>query len=635
MKKIFFLILLVQYSFSQEFFGGKACSIAKQGAFSKSQKAARVAFPGDPSLDIKYHHIDLKINLNTRSLAGKVNTKFIAVELLNKCFFDLKNAFVVDSVVENNKKLSFEHKNNKLAISLGRNIQKDQLLDLTIYYHGKPPSSNFGSFSFGTQGSSSSPVVWSLSEPYGAPDWCPCKDDPSDKIDSSRVSVTLPASMISVSNGLLESEKLNVDGTKTTTWKNSNLIAHYLISIACSNYFLYQDSYSYNGKTMPILHYLYPQSFNQAIKTQLDQTKTMLSFFSDLFGEYPFLNEKYGHAMCNFPGGMEHQTISSMGGFTESLIAHELAHQWFGNKITCKTWSDIFINEGFASYSEALFDEFKYGKARYQATINAHIQRAKTTSKSVYIENPEDEFEIFDYDLSYGKGAVVLHTLRGYLGDELFFKTLKNFQNSNHAFGSATVDDFKIVAEATSGKNLNTFFDQWVYGKGYPKYNLSWTSLESNNLRILIDQQKNQTKPEIFKSPIQFLVSFENRRDSIVVLDVDNLNNEYLLTGFSAKVKNLTMDPNNFIIKDLTVGNLPLGTESLPSDFIFPNPVEDFIYFKNNEWVQLSVFDVTGRLIISRDLFAPKINVENLKSGKYFITLKNKGQSSSFSFYKL
>jgi aminopeptidase N len=634
---ILFLFVSTRVALAQET-GGEWCAHNKAERFKKASSNARIAYPGDQSIDVKYHFLDLKITPETKTINGIVRTYFTANQNLNAVFFDLKSSFKVDSVVRNSKKLAFTQGNNKLNITLDKALAKDELANVTIYYVGVPPTSNFGSFEFGTHGAQKAPAIWSLSEPYGAPDWWPCKDDPSDKIDSSTVWITLPSFYTSVSNGRLVGTLKNLDNnTSTYQWKNKHPISHYLISIACSNYTLIQDLLEYKGDSIPIEHYIYPEVLTTNLQTILAETKPLLAFFTDLFGSYPFHDEKYGHAMCNFGGGMEHQTVSSMGGFTESLIAHEMAHQWFGDKITCKTWSDIFVNEAFASYSEALYDEFKYGKARYQNTLNGHFNRAKTTKEPVYISDPTNENLIFNYALTYGKGAVVLHMLRGVLGDADFFNSLKAYQESEFAYKSATIDDFRNIAEKTSKKDLKYFFDEWIYGTSYPRFQYGWTSLSKTSLKLNISQQKLTTNPEFFTMPVELTLKLKNNTDTTVKVFVDKISSDFEISGLKAEVNSVVFDPNNLILKDVQeVGIITSNAENLPDVTIFPNPNAEILKI-DLKGLAASYFEIrntNGQLIKNFPSGQKEINIKDLSTGKYFLIIKSDSNQKSIPFIK-
>lgn len=631
MKKIFTIILLIPTLIFAQENGGMECSAGKMRAYAAAKtRISSAAYPGDPNINVIYHKISLDIKHTTKSIVANVITDFKPLSDINTCSFNLKNALKVDSIKFKNKKTEFTHTNNIIKINFTETLKAQSLQTVQIFYNGVPPTSAFGSFSSSTHGAAKAPVVWTLSESYGAPDWWPCKDDLTDKIDSSEVSITMDPLFVSVSNGVLVSEKTNTNNTKTYTWKNKYPIAHYLISIACSNYTVYEKPFNYNGKTMPVTHYIYPEILTNNIKTQLDQTNDMLKFFSDKFGEYPFINEKYGHAMCNFGGGMEHQTVSSMGGFNESLIAHELAHQWFGDKITCKTWADIFVNEAFASYSEALFDEFKYNKARYLTTINGHIERAKKVTETVYIARPEDENLIFNYALTYGKGAVVLHMLRGVLGDEIFFKSLKNYMASNMVYGVATIDDFKIIAEKTSGKDLKYFFDEWIYGTNYPKYTMGWEATGLNNVKVNISQTKLSTTPSIFKMPIHLKMNYADGKDTTVTAFMDEESKSFIFNNLKSIPKTIDFDPNSWIMKEiLNKGRTELlANEPIENSNVYPNPSSDYVNIKtkSKNYDAIHLLDNKGMAVKNYSGYLKKINVENLPSGIYYIQIINKTQ---------
>ncbi|NJR31235.1 M1 family metallopeptidase [bacterium] len=208
----------------------------------------------------------------------------------------------------------------------------------------------------------------------------------------------------------------------------------------------------------PLRIIFYPESLTNTTKIALDKTAFMLDLFSQKFGLYPFIKEKYGHAQFGWGGGMEHQTCSSMGSFGETLMAHELAHQWFGDKITCKSWEHIWLNEGFASYGECLYTEAVSGKSGYDSYINSFMTSAKTASRTIYVQNINNINEIFNSARTYRKGAVVIHMLRGIVGDDKFFKILQNYMTSKNAYGSATIEDFQTVAEQVHGQKFGLLF---------------------------------------------------------------------------------------------------------------------------------------------------------------------------------
>ena len=632
----FYFSLVIGTGYSQTL-NGEACSISKKKSLENRNKQARLFYPGDQNLDIVFHRIKLNINPETRFLEGSVFTNFKVILPTSIVSFDLQSNMKVDSITVNQKKITFTQANNRININFTQTIKANETQGIEIFYRGTPRTSAFGSFSVGTHGATKAPVVWTLSEPYGAPDWWPCKDDPSDKIDSTEVWITLPSNFVSVSNGLQKNVVTNTNGTKTYQWKNSHPISHYLISIACSNYQLYQNTFNYRGKTMPVDHYIYPEALTTSVKKLLDQTTDMLTFFSDIFGEYPFIDEKYGHAMCNFGGGMEHQTISSMGSFSEDLISHELAHQWFGDKITCKTWSDIFVSEAFASYSEALYQEHKYGKEAYLAVINDHIGRAKKTTEPIFISNPANENLVFDYALTYGKGAVVLHMLRGVLGDSIFFKTLKDYQSSEFAHKSASIDDFRKVAERTSQKDLKYFFDEWIYGISYPKFTFSYKELQPGLIKIDLNQEKLNSNPSFFILPFQIKIVLNSGKEIYQTLFQNEINQSFEIKDLPEPVKTIIFDPNLLIMKELTSLGSITGN-SLETEYfnIFPNPSGEYIEINHPvaDLQNMEIWNLQGQKIMQVEPSILKINIQNLTSGAYLLKLNGSKQTQTATFIK-
>src|ERR1035437_827499 len=320
--------------------------------FAHTNKLQKVLYPGDSTIDIKYYKLDLTLTYATQNLRGAVTVNLKPTSSLSHFFLDLQNSLTVDSISINGIGNQFNHTNNQIIVTLPRIFNANELISTLIYYHGIPGSSGFGSFTFGSH--NFKPVIYTLSEPYGASDWFPCKDTPADKADSSDQWITCSSDLYAVSNGKLMDIIDNGNGTKTFKWKNSYPIAQYLLSLAVTNYTVYTNYYKYSPlDSMPVVHHVYPETF-PLVQDVLDKTTLMIKIYSDRFGQYPFLKEKYGHAQFGWGGGMEHQTCSSMGGFSEDLISHELAHQWFGDKITCKNWHHIWLNEGFATYCTGL-----------------------------------------------------------------------------------------------------------------------------------------------------------------------------------------------------------------------------------------------------------------------------------------
>ncbi|MCX6151803.1 MAG: M1 family metallopeptidase [Ignavibacteriales bacterium] len=608
-------------------------------------KTQKINYPGDSNFDVTYYKLNLNILYSKRELKGEVTIAGRSViNGLDSISLDLSNYLNVDSVLSKGRKLSFTHNQDNLEINLVTIYNSGNKFSVVVYYHGTPSSTGFGSFEF-YDTYNNKEVVWSLSEPYGAKEWWPSKDTPADKADSSDVWITSTNFFRSISNGTLESVIDNGDGTTTYKWKNRYPIANYLISIAMSNYVEIKDYFKYSPTdSMLVVHYIYPESYNAGNVAALKKTIDMLRIFSEKFGDYPWLDEKYGHAQCGFGGGMEHQTIASVGSFGESLIAHELSHQWFGDKITCKDWENIWLNEGFATYAEGIYTEAKYGRNSYNSYIVSEMDWAKPAVGSIYLQNISTISQIFDPRKSYSKGGLVLHMLRGIVGDSVFFRILKTYASTpSVAYGVAVTEDFQAVAESIYGKSLEYFFGEWIYGENFPEYNASWYySALGNNLykiKLTINQTSNST-PTFFTMPIQIKINTPVG-DTLITL-FNDLQNQTFELQIAGMPNSLSFDPNNWIMKN---SNVITETEpgSIPTIFElkqnFPNPFNPTTLIRYSIpsggvqsafSVQLKIFDILGNEI------ATLVN-EIKPSGNYEIEFNpdNYGLTSGVYLYQL
>lgn len=518
------------------------------------QKFANINYPGDSKYDVKYYMLDITVNHTAQTISGNVTCNAIISEAnVTQIYYDLTSPLIVDSVILNGASTTFSRGSNTLVINLVTTLNTGDQFTTKVYYHGTPGSSGFGSFEFNSH--NGNPAIWTLSEPYGAKDWWPVKDTPADKVDSADFWITVSSSLTAASNGKLMGIVDNGNGTHTFKWKSSYPIAQYLLSMAITNYTQYTNYY-YNtvNDSMPIDHFIYPESFS-SVKTQLDKTPGMIEVYAERFGEYPFINEKYGHAQFGWGGGMEHQTITSMGGFSDMLIAHEMAHMWFGDLITCKDWHHIWLNEGFATYGECLMNEAWYGKSGYDNYVVGEMNSAKNAVGSIWVEDISSVGQIFNGARSYSKGSVVLHMLRGIVGDSVFFDILKTYKTDpNVAYGVAVTEDFQAVAESVSGMDLDYFFAEWIYGESFPVYSVVWSKQNiGGNLYDLALKitQTVRTDPTYFTMPIQVKVNFASGDTLITVFNNTQVQNFNITVN--GNPTSISFDPGNWILKMLTL----------------------------------------------------------------------------------
>ncbi|HZN03952.1 MAG TPA: M1 family aminopeptidase [Candidatus Polarisedimenticolia bacterium] len=454
---------------------------------------------------------------------------------------------------------------NTVQVTLDRSYAVGELIDLTVTYGGTPPSVNVSglAFAFRTHGAGTpgqGPIVSSLSQPDFAPAWWPCLDRPDDKAIVD-MDLRVPAALTGVSNGMLVANILNGDGTRTFQWRSVYPISTYLVSVAISNYVTWTDFYTpvTGGPVMPVQHWVYPEH-ETAARTDLNVTVPMLTFFSNTYGEYPFVAEKYGHAIFPFGGGMEHQTVTSYGGglirgdhLYDWIVAHELAHQWFGDAIGPAEWPEIWLNEGFATYGEVLWQEHLGGAAAMRNYVQSLDSRP--FGCPVYDPLPECD-DLFDHTV-YDKGAWVLHMLRHVVGDAAFFQGLRNYYTAFNG-SSATTPGFLATMEVASGRDLDAFFDRWVYQMGEPVYAFGWTAASTPAgwvTHVHIDQQQGGI---LFEMPVDIRVSWNEGSQTFVVNNT-SFGQDTALPPVPGQPTQVVFDPDLWILKTLNLFTPPDG----------------------------------------------------------------------------
>jgi aminopeptidase N len=607
---------------------------------SKLLHLSKIQYPGDPQIDVTYYKLDLTITHTPNYLTGAVTVNSrVDTTSITSFFLDLQDNMTVDSVSLNGSVTTFNHSNSQLTIDLDRTYNPNESFGIVIYYQGVPGTSGLGSFKFGTH--SGQPIISTLSEPYGASDWWPCKDTPADKADSADISITVDQSMIPVSNGVIQEIIINGDGTHTYKWKEKYSIAQYLISLAITNYIQYDTYYKYSETdSMIITHYNYPENFNNSRKALLDETATMIEVFSQRYGEYPFIDERYGHAEFTgmFNGAMEHQTCSSMGFYGQGVIAHELSHQWFGDMITCKDWHHIWLNEGFATYSEGVYYEAIGGQSAYNQFIVSEMSNAKQAQGTIWVQDITDIGQIFNGARSYAKGGVVLHMLRGVVGDSIFFDIMRAYAaDLDLKYDVATTEDFQAVAENVYGQSLDYFFQEWIYGRNYPRYNITWYSSklakDMYTINLNISQVVN-SNPSFFTMPVQISIN-TTLGDTLVTVFNDQQSQDYEI-DVKGEPTAIGFDPNNLILKTAHISVTGIDDLIAPIEYElwqnYPNPFNPTTKVKfaipRSSFVKFNIYDALGKEIATLveeekpiGIYEVEFDASNLPSGIYFYSL--------------
>ncbi|VXB29432.1 Peptidase M1 [Flavobacterium sp. 9AF] len=579
--------------------------------------------PNTQNYDVTYQELRFTVDPAIYHIAGQVTTSFTALSNMSNVTFDLTNQLTVSSVTMNSNSLSFVQNNNsELVITLPTTITTGNSGTVVITYSGAPAT---GEQAFTATTHNGTPVIYTLSEPFGARDWWPCKQDLNDKIESIDVYITAPNTYTSVSNGLEQSANDNGNGTKTTHFHHSYPIPAYLVAIAVTNYQIFTQIAGTAPNDFPIVNYIYPENFASA-QTQLAQTLPIMDLYETLFEPYPFHNEKYGHAQFGWGGGMEHTTVSFMNNFGRGLIAHELAHQWFGDKITCGSWKDIWLNEGFATYLAALVIENLDGQAAFVSNKSNMI--ALITSQpngAVYLTDTEalNVNRIFSSRLSYNKGAMVVHMLRWKMGDTAFFQAIRNYlADTNLAYKYAITTDLKSHLEAVFGNSLDEFFNDWLYGQGYPSYSITAQNWGSGQAKITVNQTQSNASVSFFEMPLEIRLGdgFGQTHDVIV----DHLSDgQEFIVSVPFSIASVEFDPNRHIISNnntVTLGNE--NFELAQTVTLYPNPSSYNLRIQLPNTVllnEVTFYNSLGQIVLNQ--YTTDFSIENLSKGVYFVKI--------------
>jgi len=592
-------------------------ALAKQTVFTAAPTA---------NYDLSYHRIHWTVSPDTLFITGNITSYFTLTEASSDIYFDMSDSLVTDSVFFEGAPVEFEHVDNALHLFLPLVYIEGKYDSVSVFYHGRPAYNTFGSMNITDHETGKN--LWTLSEPYGASDWWPCKQSLGDKIDSLDIYITTPEGYRAGTAGLLLDE-IHDDGEVTWHWQTHYPTATYLIGISVANFVEYSFYAPHETDSVLFYNLIFPEH-DSAAQVGINDIVESFGLYVDLFGAYPFKNEKYGHMEFGWGGGMEHQTMSSVANFYFDLLVHEMAHQWFGDKVTCAGWEDIWLNEGFATYANALSYYFIDDIHIYWDIwlTNSHDYIVSEPGGSVWVNDTTNVFRIFDRRLTYYKGAWVLHMLHGMLGDEDYFGALKSYlADPELAYGYATTADLQDHLETQADTSLTEFFDDWFYGEGFPSYQLLWTQDENKALTISLSQIPSHTSVDFFEMPLP--VCIKGDTDSIDMVLQHTGQGQLFTTAVDFEITSVVIDPDRWVLHASDQVTEVALNEGLALVFIYPNPAHDVFTIQNFDpasgEMTVTLYDAAGQVVLHQgyDLSGTsskvEIDISNLASGIYFV----------------
>jgi aminopeptidase N len=570
------------------------------------------------SYDVLHYLIDLNLPMTSRYLEGAVtisarsnenNLTMVDLHLLN---------LNVDSIKVDGATASYSHNGETLLVYLPQPANMDDSFDITVGYSG------YGSGDMGYLWYSSiHRISYTLGCPFCTRRWIPCYDWMWDKADHGvEFFITVPDSYYVCANG----ELISVDtiaGHATFNWRHEYPIAPYLIHFAASVFTTYSDwFYPAPAESIEIKYFFWPEDISYAT-TAFQHTVDMMSCYDSLYGEYPF--ERYGMVILSpfYYAGMEHQTLSSIWrtGFVGNdyyLMAHEMSHMWWGDMVTCFGWANVWLNEGFATYSDALYYERMQG---HQAFINRMISR-RNVYISAELSNPHSMYDppltlLWSQSHTYYKASWVLHMIRYLCGDDVTWLDFMSTYRDSFEYGNASTDDANAILNQVLGVNYDWFFDEWVYGMGFPRYDVMWSKVyEAPNWRLIMDIDQIQTiGPSVFHMPLPIGVAHAGGDTIITVPIQDSPWHHECVLPFEPT--GISVDPETWIIQQNTVTGVG---EYVAMGDLFVRDIQTIgraINLKLSVPGLIRVYDITGRQVYEK--YGVELDYRPSSAGVYHV----------------
>ena len=590
--------------------------------------------PNTLNYDLRYQRLELQLDPAQQYVSGTVTSHFIPNQNMTSIYFDLSNTLTVSEVKYHGSNLPFTQLATKeVKIDFPAGIPAATLDSLSIKYSGAPDTGGSAGDAFTISTQSGVPALSTLSEPYGAQEWFPTKQSLNDKIEKVDLMINTPSQYNVASNGKLFSETVLPGNRKLTFWQTNYPIPAYLIALGITNYTKFNDTMG--NPPFPFVNYLYPSTTsNSTIMSNIEWTKTVMNTFEQYLGPYPYRNEKYGHMQFGWGGGMEHATMSSMGSWGRGIIAHELAHQWFGDKVTCGAWNDIWLNEGFATFGEHLANEkLLMTNSQFMSYLSSEMNYITSSAGgSVYVSdtNLGNTGAIFSGRLSYSKGGYVVRMIKWILGDDAFYSALKDYHaRPQLAYGYAKTEDLKNSLLESTGKDFTEFFNDWIYGQGHPTYQIRWNQTADQMLRFKVSQTTSHSSVNFFEMPLPIKVNGTGGQVAYLVLNHTTKNQNFAeqvnfpVVSIQFNYENQILQRNSTVTKDTTILSVNDGAKEEMK--IYPNPVKDRLSVSGiNKDQPYEILSIDGKLIKAGKYSSTKtIEVQALPKGVYFLKVSN------------
>jgi aminopeptidase N len=596
---------------------------------SKDPNAYNATHHSKDDYDIKFYWLDLHVSDSSTYIRGSVSILLEAIDNpLQQVVFDFSNRLITDSVIINHQLCNYIHTSNELTINLNSEVTSGSEINIQVFYHGLGKTDNKTEGIYNKYNTAwDSRITWTLSEPFFALNWFPCKQTITDKADSVYVFLSTDDSLKAGSNGILTAQVPLPGNRIRYEWKSRFPIAYYLISFAVGNYRDYSFYVKMMNDSILIQNYVFNNDlYIEQNKANIDKTADLILLFSDLFGDYPYKDEKYGHCVAPMGGGMEHQTMTTLSNFSFLLVAHELAHQWFGNLVTCSNWQNIWMNEGFASYAEYIASQYLISQSSADNWMTGEFDFVKSLpGGSVYVPEDlsDDEGRIFDRRLTYSKGAVIIHMIRKEIDNDTLFlgilaEYLKRFKYKN-----ATAEDFKNLLEEKTGNDYDQFFNQWYYGEGYPIHSINW--YDGNDTLYINSLQTTSASTPFFNVPVDYKIKVDGTDTIITLRQTSNFDSwKIYLPG---NITSVEADPEHWLLIDIAGITNKYDLEKQIGFKLLPNPArkELTLYFNNNiDLYKVHVIDASGKIIYTEQSRSTRktIDVDKYTKGLYFIIVE-------------